>query len=106
MLSAGVHKELTGMSGKLVMVLLKNILADHRAAVHHIEAAGLNYTIARPMGLSDKEFTEKYKEAETGVPGKSSSIVRTDVAHFIIKALRNSNYENTAVGIATQYMYK
>lgn len=99
--SAGVHKELTGIMGKLIMQLLKNALIDHRAAVGHIQDAGLNYTIVRPMGLSNKEFTGEYREAASGVPAKSSSIPRADVAHFIIKALTDSSYENTSIGLAT-----
>ena len=99
--SAGVHKELSGIMGKLIMQLLKNALIDHRAAVEYIQDAGLNYTIVRPMGLSDKEFTGEYREAAEGVPAKSSSIPRADVAHFIIKALKDSSYENTSIGLAT-----
>lgn len=39
--SAGVHRELTGVVGKLMMWLLKNPLIDHRAAVARIEKADL-----------------------------------------------------------------
>lgn len=99
--SAGVHKELTGLSGKLMMTLLKNPLIDHRAAVGHIQDAGLNYTIVRPMGLTDKPFTGKYREEIRGVPAKSSTIPRADVAHFIVKALTDSKYENSSIGLAT-----
>lgn len=99
--SAGVHNELTGIMGKVIMQLLKNALNDHRAAVGHIQDAGLNYTIVRPMGLSDKEFTGKYREDVSGVPAKSSSIPRADVAHFIVKALTDSSYENSSIGLAT-----
>lgn len=99
--SAGVHKELTGIMGKVIMQLLKNALIDHRAAVGHIQNAGLNYTIVRPMGLTDKEFTGKYREDVSGVPAKSSSIPRADVAHFIVKALTDSKYDNASIGLAT-----
>lgn len=99
--SAGVHKELTDLAGKFIMQLLKNPLIDHRAAVGHIKDAELNYTIVRPMGLSDKEFTGEYREAAAGVPAKSNSIPRADVADFIIKALMDSSYENTSIGIST-----
>jgi putative NADH-flavin reductase len=99
--SAGVHKELTGLSGKLVMGMLKNPLIDHRAAVDYIQANDLNYTIVRPMGLTNKPFTGKYRESPTSVPEKSKSIPRADVAHFIIKALTDSHYENTSIGISS-----
>ena len=99
--SAGIHEELTGFSGWFVMWLLKNPLADHRAAVDEIQKFGLNYTIVRPMGLTDQPFTGKYREAEEGVPEHSRSIPRADVAHFILKALKDPGYQNKSVGIAT-----
>lgn len=99
--SAGVHKELTGVMGRIVMGLLKNPLIDHRAAIAHITAQKLTYTIVRPMSLTDKEFTGVYRESLTTIPEKSSAIPRADVAHFILKALTDPSYENTSVGLAT-----
>lgn len=99
--SAGVHRELTGVMGKLMMWLLKNPLIDHRAAVARIEKADLLYTIARPMGLSGKEFTGEYREDPTSTPSNSSTIPRADLAHFIIKALEDPSYEMTSIGLAT-----
>lgn len=55
----------------------------------------------RPLGLTDRPFTGKYREAETGVPPKSMSIPRADVAHFILKVLKDLRYYNTSVAIAT-----
>ncbi|GFN32968.1 NAD(P)-dependent oxidoreductase [Paenibacillus xylaniclasticus] len=99
--SAGVHRELSGAIGKLVMAMLRNPLADHRAAVDYIQAHGLNYTIVRPMGLTNHPFTGRYREAAVGVPEKSRSIPRADVAHFIIKALQDPRYDHTSIGLAT-----
>jgi len=98
--SSGINQEIPGISGKLVMRLLKNALIDHRNAVDYIISHGLNYTIARPMGLTNGELTGKYRESKTSVPDKAKSISRADVAHFIIKALTDRQYENTSVGIA------
>ena len=99
--SAGIHKELSGISGKLIMRMLKNTLTDHRAATDYIEAHGLNYTIVRPMGLTSRPFTGKYRESTTSLPKKSMSIPRADVAHFILKALNDAQYENTSIGVST-----
>lgn len=98
--SAGIYGELPGVSGKLMMGVLKNALKDHRAAVDSIEAHGLAYTIVRPMGLMNGPFSGKYREAAEGVPEKSKSISRADVAHFILKALNDKKYEKTSIGIA------
>lgn len=98
--SAGIHKEIPGISGKVVMLLLKNALTDHRHAVDYIQAHELNFTIARPMSLTNEAFTGTYRESTNAVPEKSRSISRADVAHFIVKALRDEKYEHTSVGIA------
>lgn len=99
--SAGINDELPGIGGKLMMGVLKQVLIDHRAAVDAIQQAGLTYTIVRPMGLTNDSFSGQYRESEEGVPGKSKTIPRADVAHFIVKALGNAEYENKSVGIAT-----
>lgn len=99
--SAGIDKELPGISGKLMMGVLKNALIDHRAAVDAIQETGLTYTIVRPMGLTNDSFSGKYRESEESVPSKSKTIPRADVAHFILKALGDATYENKSIGIAS-----
>lgn len=99
--SAGVHNELTGVSGKLIMAMLKNALVDHRAAVECIQRNELIYTIVRPMGLTNDPFTGIYRESNTNVPSNAKSISRADVAHFIIKSLQDEQYFNISVGIAS-----
>ncbi|WP_160035587.1 NAD(P)-dependent oxidoreductase [Paenibacillus sp. An7] len=99
--SAGIHNELPGISGKLIMRMLKNTLVDHRAATDDIVAHGLNYTIVRPLGLTNRPLSGKYRESTTSVPKNARSIPRADVAHFILKALNNAEYENTSIGIST-----
>lgn len=99
--SAGINDELPGIGGKLMMGVLKQVLIDHRAAVDAIQEAGLYYTIVRPMGLTNENVTGQYRESEESVPSKSKTIPRADVAHFILKALGDSTYENKSIGIAT-----
>lgn len=98
--SAGVDKEIPGIAGKMMMTLLKNPLADHRAALQHYKAHNFNLTVARPMGLKDDALSTTYAEAFEGVPGTSHSIPRASVAHFLVKSLSDSRYDNTSVGLA------
>ncbi|MCP1146587.1 NAD(P)-dependent oxidoreductase [Lysinibacillus endophyticus] len=98
--SAGINNEIPGITGKMVMKMLKNALIDHRNAVDYIEANGLNFTIVRPMGLTNDPLTGEYREAKIGVPEKAKSIPRADVAHFIVKALSDKQYENASISIA------
>lgn len=68
--------------------------------VDGMQAHELNFTIVRPMSLTNEAFTGTYRESTNAVPEKSRSISRADVAHFIVKALRDEKYEHTSVGIA------
>ena len=99
--SAGVENELVGAVGKSMMWLLRNPLADHRNALDHITRAGLNWTFARPTGLTNGEFDPRYLEAFTGMPVGMKSIPRASVAHFLVKAIEQPEiYSRTSVGLA------
>lgn len=98
--SAGVDREIPGLMGKMVMKMLANPLKDHRAALDYYKTKPIVYTIARPMGLKDEPLAIDYNESFDGVPPKAASIPRASVAHFMVKALSDSKYENASVGIA------
>ncbi|WP_338838396.1 NAD(P)-binding oxidoreductase [Kurthia gibsonii] len=99
--SAGINNELPGVGGKMVMKMLQNVLTDHRHAVDLIQAhKDLQYTIVRPLGLTNDDYTGEYREAKEGVPENARNIPRADVAHFILKALGDNTYIGESVGIA------
>lgn len=99
--SAGINNELPGVGGKMVMKMLQNVLTDHRHAVDLIQAhKDLRYTIVRPLGLTNDDYTGEYREAKEGVPENARNIPRADVAHFILKALGDDTYIGESVGIA------
>ncbi|HZG11228.1 MAG TPA: NAD(P)-binding oxidoreductase [Kurthia gibsonii] len=99
--SAGINNELPGVGGKMVMKMLQNVLTDHRHAVDLIQAhKDLQYTIVRPLGLTNDDYTGEYREAKEGVPENARNIPRADVAHFILKALGDDTYIGESVGIA------
>lgn len=99
--SAGINNELPGVGGKMVMKMLQNVLIDHRHAVDLIQAhKDLQYTIVRPLGLTNDDYTGEYREAKEGVPENARNIPRADVAHFILKALGDDTYIGESVGIA------
>lgn len=99
--SAGINNELPGVGGKMVMKMLQNVLIDHRHAVDLIQAhKDLQYTIVRPLGLTNDDYTGEYRKAKEGVPENARNIPRADVAHFILKALGDDTYIGESVGIA------
>ena len=98
--SAGVHKEVPGFFGSLVQFMLRNVLVDHQGAIERMKDAGLSYTIARPLQLTDGPFTGVYRTAEQGVPRGGSRISRADVAHFLLERLKEEGTKSESVGLA------
>lgn len=98
--SAGIHKELTGFIGGLAGLLLKNVLADHHRAYELLKNSGLNWTVARPMSLTNSELTGIYRETLTGIPSKGQKISRADVAHFLLKVITENTHSQQSVGLA------
>ncbi len=66
--------------------VLKSARADHEAQEAEIKKSGLDWTILRPSGLTDKPHTGIYEYGEN-IPAVSSTIARADVADLILKAL-------------------
>lgn len=98
--SAGVHGELKGVMGKIVSFMLKNPLKDHAGAYRKLQEGGVNYTLARPMSLTEGVFTGVYRESEEGIPEKGRNISRADVAHFLLKAIQDDKYIRKSIGLA------
>ncbi|MGL5540362.1 MAG: NAD(P)-dependent oxidoreductase [Erysipelotrichaceae bacterium] len=98
--SAGIHREIPGVIGKVVMNMLKNTLEDHRGAFALLESSGLHYTVARPMSLVEGPYTGIYRESDSGVPKKGARISRADVAGFLLKAVVDDAYIGKSVGLA------
>lgn len=99
--SAGVDGEIPGLMGKMIMKMLEKPLKDHKAALNYILANDVTYTIARPYSLKDVALEVNYSEAFEGVPTSSRSIPRASVAHFLLKSLEDSTYDNKSVALAS-----
>jgi len=79
---------------------MKEICADMERMEKLIQAGGTEWTIARPVGLSDEPLTAEYRVAEgTSLP-HGSRISRADLAAFLLKAVRSPEYVRKAVAIA------
>lgn len=98
--TAGIHKELPGIMGSMIAWLLRNPIADHRRSYELLHNSNLDWTIARPMSLTNDAFTGKYREADSGIPKGGQRISRADVAHFLLKAITDDSYIHKSVGLA------
>ena len=97
--SAGIHKELKGIMGGLVGFLLRHVLADHRRAYELLLNSDLQWTVARPMALTNGEQTSTYHESLIGIANRGQRISRADVSHFLLKALADDVYIRKSVGL-------
>ncbi|MGB8001640.1 MAG: SDR family oxidoreductase [Anaerobacillus sp.] len=100
MASAGINKEIPGVTGFIAGNLLKNVLADHRRAADLLAASHTDWTVARPMGLTNEARTGDYRKAKAGVPKGGRRISREDVADFMLKAVSNHLYIRESIGLA------
>ena len=78
--------------------LLKSSREDHEAQEAAVKESGLDWTIIRPSGLTDTPLTKTYSIGENML-AKTSKISRADVAHAILKDLRENKFLQKAVTI-------
>ena len=81
------------------MNYLKAYLIDHKASIEAIQAAQLNYTIIRPMGLTNEEPLRRYAISYDDVPEIAKSISRDDVANAVVMAVPNANFMKQSIAV-------
>ena len=78
-------------------LMLADLFADKEAAEEDLRRSGLDWTIVRPVMLTDGPLTARYRAAErlqlAGIP----RISRADVAHFVVSQLGSADYLHKAV---------
>jgi uncharacterized protein YbjT (DUF2867 family) len=84
--------------------LVKTVLRAHYADLALMEdvlhESGLDWTVVRPPQLTDKSLTRDYRIAyQQNVPG-GTKISRADVAHCMLRALREPDTIGRTLGIA------
>lgn len=100
MATAGIHKEIKGIAGIIVnIIILGNVINDHANAVHYFTNDEFLYTIVRPVQLNNGPLTGKYFTSTSGLPGRKA-ISRSNVAHFIVNAIETNNYLQKSVGLS------
>lgn len=98
--SAGIDYELPGILGKAIAFMLRKTLREHRAAADLIKHSSFDYTIVRPMQLTDGPRTSEYRTSFDGVPDGGSRISRADVAQFMLHTVEEHEHIRQSVGLA------
>ena len=103
--SLGAGDSGSQMPGPLRLVMkaaLAKPLADHDEQEAAVTASGLDWTIVRPTGLTDKEPKGSWRAHVVGDGGKlGGSIPRRDLAAFMLQALTDDALIGKAPGVSS-----
>ena len=85
----------------LIATTMRGVYDDLEAMERRIMASDLDWTIVRPVGLSDEAATGHYRISMDGsLLPKASRVSRADVASVVVKALETDTYWRRAVVVA------
>ena len=85
----------------LIATSMRHVYDDLEAMENRIIASDLDWTIVRPVGLSDEPASGDYRVALDGsLLPKAARISREDVAALLLKALETDTYRRRTVTIA------
>lgn len=80
---------------------LRWAMADHQRQESIVRASGLDWTIVRPAAFIDGPLTGEYGHGASLPQEKPSLTVScADVAHFLLKQLRDRRYASQAVSLS------
>ncbi|MCQ1985450.1 NAD(P)-dependent oxidoreductase [Arthrobacter sp. zg-Y844] len=94
--------QLPGPLGLITRIVLAKALADHNAQESAVQGSGLDWTILRPTGLTDKEPSGTWRMLETTDNGKlKGSIPRADLAACMLSLLTDESAVGRAFGVSS-----
>jgi putative NADH-flavin reductase len=96
-LSAAAH--FPGIPNRIVRFILRNHMRDSLAMEEIVQAGGLDWTIARPPRLTQKEDSS-YRSWEDAAPKMGFTVSRKAVAAFMLDAIERQKHFQKIVGIA------
>lgn len=94
--------QLPRLLGLITRVVLAQPLADHNLQEEAATASGLDWTIVRPAGLTDKPATGSWQAREVREPGTlGGSIPRADLASCMLGMLDDDTTVRKAIGVSS-----
>ncbi len=80
---------------------LKQVFLDHELQESYVKNSDLDWTIVRPSAFTDGEKTENYQHGfSTETRDITLKISRADVAHFLLKQVRDNKYLHQTPGLS------
>lgn len=80
-------------------LFFRKVMTDASEMEGVISESGLDWTIVRPVRLTDAPYTGRYRVQEGHLPTLGFTISRADVADFMIKAVENRSSTRKIVGV-------
>lgn len=96
-LSAAAH--FPGIPNRIASFILRNHMRDSLAMEKIVQANGLDWTIARPPRLTQKDSLN-YRSREDAAPRMGFTLSRKAVAAFMLDAIEQKKHIRKIVGIA------
>lgn len=95
-------QQLPAVLRPLMKLVLARPLADHEEQEAAVMASGLDWTIVRPAGLTDKPATGSWQALETSEPGTlRGTIPRADLAACMLEVLEDHSTIGAALGVSS-----
>lgn len=99
--AGGSASQLPPLLGIVTRILLAAPLADHNAQEAAVKACGLDWTVVRPAGLTNKPATGRWRALDTTSAGTlGSSIPREDLAQCMLGLLDDPSAVGKALGVS------
>lgn len=80
-------------------LFFRKVMTDASEMEGVISESGLDWTIVRPVRLTDAPYTGRYRVQEGHLPTLGFTISRADVADFMIKTVENRSSTRKIVGV-------
>jgi putative NADH-flavin reductase len=96
-LSAAAH--FPGVPNRIVSFILRNHMRDSLAMEEIVQGSGLDWTIARPPRLTQREDST-YRSRENAAPKMGFAVSRKAVAAFMLDVIEQQKHFQKIVGIA------
>lgn len=99
----GSASQLPGLLRFITPMLLSKPLADHNEQEVAVAGSGLEWTVVRPTGLTNKEPLGSWLALESSSPGTLlGTIPRSDLAAYLLAVLSDDTTLGKAVGISSR----
>ncbi len=98
--ACGVKETRKGIYGRLLLIIIKDIMKNKESMEDAINASQLDWVIVRPTILTKGTKTRTYRVGQDLRLGILPKISRADVADFMLKQLQDNTYIHQAPTIS------